>query len=403
MGNGVAVQKRPGPDGSAEEMATVPNQDIVGLARVAEAKNKFMKTKEKKERLNAFKQIHGTNFIKEMYRRLDPTVCLPNAIDITGEIQIAIKYNLQEKLLLLKLIQARHLVSRDVIGYSDPYAVVKIVPDRYNEGAKKTRKKIRTLNPIFQEIVSFALEERDIPETNISVDLFDHDIVGTDDFMGQAVVDISRMNLSNGLSTNRWFLLQQQTDFSVTGEVEVTLYHELDNLFVTIHKAKDLGDPDCGASSTYMSVHIPFTTQHKNTKIVNENISPDFEETFEFDMPLQDLCHRTVLLHLYHVTDEEKEKHLGDVTINLKRCSPGEATRNWYRVSDLSNTARERTHFGERAVSQEFREAMFAHTLYHCPSFVFKADKTGKKVYTVTCRQAATSSKMVLVNGTPLR
>ena len=33
--------------------------------------------------------------------------------------------------MLLKVIQARELVPRDVIGYSDPYAVIRIVPDRY--------------------------------------------------------------------------------------------------------------------------------------------------------------------------------------------------------------------------------------------------------------------------------
>ena len=77
-----------------------------------------------------FCQIKGTNFIKELYHRLDPSIALPNAVDITGEIQVAMKYNREEKLLLLKLIQARELVPRDVIGYSDPYAVIKIVPDR---------------------------------------------------------------------------------------------------------------------------------------------------------------------------------------------------------------------------------------------------------------------------------
>lgn len=60
MGNGAATQKRPGPSAgtpSADETTIVPNQDIVGLARLAEAKNKFMKAKEKKEALNAFKQV----------------------------------------------------------------------------------------------------------------------------------------------------------------------------------------------------------------------------------------------------------------------------------------------------------------------------------------------------------
>lgn len=44
------------------------------------------------------------------------------------------------------------------------------------------------------------------------------------------------------------------------------------------------------------------------------------------------------------------------------------------------NTARERTRLGESIVAQEFREAMFAHTLYHCPSFMFREHRAGKKV-----------------------
>ena len=81
---------------------------------------------------------------------------------------------------------------------------------RFNEGIKKTKKKLRTLNPIFQEIFSFTLEEVDIFETKVCIDLYDHDLVGSDDFMGQAVVDISSMNLSNELTCSRWFMLQQQ-------------------------------------------------------------------------------------------------------------------------------------------------------------------------------------------------
>lgn len=145
MGNGAAVPSNSRQIAAAESYHTTAlvtkSQNIGGLARLAEAKSKFMNTKGRQEALKASKQIKGTNFIKELYHRLDPSIALPNAVDITGEIQVAMKYNREEKLLLLKLIQARELVPRDVIGYSDPYAVIKIVPDRYNEGIKKTRKK----------------------------------------------------------------------------------------------------------------------------------------------------------------------------------------------------------------------------------------------------------------------
>ena len=280
--------------------------------------------------------------------------------------------------------------------------LIKTLMLRYNEGNKKTKKKLRTLNPVFQEIFSFTLEEDDILETKVCVDVYDHDLVGSDDFMGQAVVDISSLNLLNELTYTEWFMLQQQTDFSVTGEVDVSLYHELGTLSVTIHKAKDLLFCDSNECSTYISIHVPFTNQSRSTKIVNSCLDPEYEETFQFDVSADDLLHRTIIMHIYRTTDGD-EKHIGNVNVNLKRHSSGQLSRNWYRVVDMRNTARERTRLGESVVTQEFREAMFAHTLYHCPSFMFQDDKTGKKVCSVTCRQASLSSKMVLVNGAPLR
>lgn len=54
------------------------------------------------------------------------------------------------------------------------------------------------------------MEEDDIFETIICIDLYDHDLLGADDFMGQAVIDISSLNLSNELTYSEWFMLQQQ-------------------------------------------------------------------------------------------------------------------------------------------------------------------------------------------------
>ena len=81
---------------------------------------------------------------------------------------------------------------------------------RYNEGVKSTRRKLRTVNPIFQEIFSFTSEEAELQETKVCIDLFDHDLVGSDDFLGEAVIDISKMNLSNELTYSEWFMLQHQ-------------------------------------------------------------------------------------------------------------------------------------------------------------------------------------------------
>jgi hypothetical protein len=46
------------------------------------------------------------------------------------------------------VIQARELVPRDVIGYSDPYAVIRIVPDRYRCKFQMRDEHIREMNTL---------------------------------------------------------------------------------------------------------------------------------------------------------------------------------------------------------------------------------------------------------------
>ena len=78
---------------------------------------------------------------------------------------------------------------------------------RIGEGQKKTGYKSKTLNPVFNEIFSFQLEQSRIADTNLRVAIWDHDFFGEDDFNGEGVVDLSRINLNTGTHTD-WFILQ---------------------------------------------------------------------------------------------------------------------------------------------------------------------------------------------------
>ena len=68
--------------------------------------------------------LDGTDIIKELYKRMDPTVTQPDTGDIKGDIQLSLKYNHKQQLLLVKVIRARDLVPRDLNGKSDPCGLV---------------------------------------------------------------------------------------------------------------------------------------------------------------------------------------------------------------------------------------------------------------------------------------
>jgi hypothetical protein len=61
---------------------------------------------------------------------MDPTVTQADSGDIKGDVELSLKYNHREQLLLVKVNRARDLIPRDLNGMSDPYVVLDLVPDR---------------------------------------------------------------------------------------------------------------------------------------------------------------------------------------------------------------------------------------------------------------------------------
>ncbi|XP_029213342.2 synaptotagmin-6-like [Acropora millepora] len=384
--------------------ANLPANDISGMSKLVEAKNRFMKIKNKEKNTACFqKQLDGTDIIKELYKRMDPTVTQPDSGDIRGDVQLSLKYNHRQQLLLVKVIRARDLVARDLNGKSDPYAVLDLVPDVQNEGKKKTAYKAKTLNPVFNEIVSFQLEQSCIAETKLRVAIWDHDFFGEDDFNGEGIVDLSKISLNSGTYTD-WFMLQLETDFSIKGELEVSLeYQEPESLFVTVHKAYNIkaGNTLRNTSDAFVKVAVSGINFHQETKVVSGSLDPEFEETFEFQVPQEEFASRVVLFHLLDKELVGSNSSLGQVHIELKNLDLDEPIRMCFPLADLKNESYKRSEWAQSAVAQEFREAMYAHALYRHPLFLRSMETKGRKMYSLSSRSAGSSAKVFLVNGIP--
>jgi len=116
---------------------------------------------------------------------------------------------------------------------SDPYAIVK-----YNNIVKKSHWKIKNLNPRWLESFDFRVNDL----TTVKVEVFDHDELSSDDFMGTC--DISLDDLSRGTTKDMWVtLLGKNGDNTMhRGKVfiKLTLSDDGTNLNVAVVEGRHL-------------------------------------------------------------------------------------------------------------------------------------------------------------------
>ncbi|CCH59453.1 hypothetical protein TBLA_0B06290 [Henningerozyma blattae CBS 6284] len=96
----------------------------------------------------------------------------------------------------LDIISASNLIAADRSGTSDPYVLIFI------DGLKMYKSKIveKTLDPIWNESVKLYIPSR--AHSTILIKLYDWDMVSSDDFLGETLLDVSKMEIEETTSWN---------------------------------------------------------------------------------------------------------------------------------------------------------------------------------------------------------
>ncbi|XP_070559077.1 synaptotagmin-1-like [Ptychodera flava] len=337
--------------------------------------------------------------LKHLFKKMDPTV-MKTISDVRGEIKLSFKYDKYKTLLLIKLVSAKELVPKDLSGKAaNPYVKFELIPDQTSEGAKTSSAAENTLYPTYNEIFTFKLLEEDVSDSKLRVQVWDKDIFGKDDFMGEKIVNLSEINFKE-VFTN-WYELQAETDLSITGSLEISLGYRLpQTLLVTVHRANDLVRRDPGHDADpYVKIMVPGLQEIYKTTVAKSTLDPEWEETFELDVPQEELTERYIVFHILDMTGDNES--MGQVCVDLENLNIEEGYHGKFELADLKNHHRVRSKWSQKALVQEFKEAMYAHAVYKYPAFLFQKQE-GNKVLTVENKHAGTSTKLRIVDGVPL-
>ncbi|VDM61669.1 unnamed protein product [Angiostrongylus costaricensis] len=114
-----------------------------------------------------------------------------NSEMIRGKILVALQYNIQQGSLFVTIKRCVELIGMDSTGFSDPYCKVSLTPITSKAHRQRTSTKKRTLNPEFNETLTFIVPFKDLPKKTLQIGVYDHDLGKHDDYIGGIVLSTS--------------------------------------------------------------------------------------------------------------------------------------------------------------------------------------------------------------------
>ncbi|PNY00575.1 plant synaptotagmin, partial [Trifolium pratense] len=243
----------------------------------------------------------------------------------------------------VKLVQAKNLTNKDLIGKSDPFAVVFVRPLR---DRTKTSKTINNqLNPIWNEHFEFIIE--DASTQHLTIRIFDDEGIQAAELIGCAQVSLKE--LEPGKVKVVWLKLVKDlevhrdnkyrgevhlellycpygvehtlkspfhTDYSLT-TFEKTLKSDTEDddisaassrrksnvivrgvLSVTVISAEDLPVVDLmGKADPFVVLSLKKSEKKQKTRVVNESLNPVWNQTFDF--VVEDGLHDMLIVELW--------------------------------------------------------------------------------------------------------
>ncbi|KAG5564341.1 hypothetical protein RHGRI_000514 [Rhododendron griersonianum] len=265
----------------------------------------------------------------------------------------------------VKLVQAKELTNKDIIGKSDPFAVLYIrpLPDRM-----KTSKIIgNQLNPVWNEHFEFIVE--DVSTQHLVIKIFDDEGIQAAEFIGCALLRLNE--LEPGKVKDVWLKLVKdldvQRDNKNRGQVHLELLYcpygmnngvknpfdsnlsmtSLERVFksgaegkqaaengiearqrkkevivrgvlsVTVISADDLPPADLmGKADPYVVLTMKKTGMKNKTRVVNESLNPEWNQTFDF--VIEDGLHDMLIVEVWD-HDTFGKDYMGRCILTLTR------------------------------------------------------------------------------------
>ncbi|XP_049535036.1 synaptotagmin-5 [Anopheles darlingi] len=227
--------------------------------------------------------------------------------DARGAIRLMLSYDPAAGILNVKLVEAQDLQPQDFSGTADPYAKIRLLPDRNNMWQTRIHKK--TLNPVFDEDFVFEVRSATIGRRTLEILLFDFDAYSRHVCIGGVQFPLGQVGLVEKIDAWRPLLpYTEQDNKQDLGDLMVSLSYQpaAEKLTVVIIKARSLRimDTTRNSSDPYVKVCLYNADgrrlKKRKTTVARNTTAPVYNEALSFDISreaLKDCSIEFLVLH----------------------------------------------------------------------------------------------------------
>ncbi|XP_034829865.1 uncharacterized protein btsz isoform X2 [Maniola hyperantus] len=270
---------------------------------------------------------------------------LRGSVTVKGEVQFSLLYNYRLGALEVGVKRCRDLAPVDVKrNRSDPYVKVYLLPDKSKAGKRKTKVKKNTLNPVFEETLSFVQPLASLSARTLWLSAWHADMFGRNDFLGEVTLPLADVVFDD--PAPMWYKLHERTEQfdeqqGSRGDLIVGLKFELADaargkgtLHVLVKEAKNLvaTKPNGLADVFCKSYLLPERGRlaKQKTTVVRRSLNPRWEHTFTYrGLTLQELATRALELSLWDRDRLASNDFMGAVRLSLATGTYMGASVNW--------------------------------------------------------------------------
>ncbi|XP_063360558.1 uncharacterized protein LOC134649650 [Cydia amplana] len=267
-------------------------------------------------------------------------------VTVRGDVQFSLLYNYRLGALEVGVRRCRDLAPVDVKrNRSDPYVKVYLLPDKSKTGKRKTKVKKNTLNPIFEETLSFVQPLASLSSRTLWLSVWHADMFGRNDFLGEVTLPLADVVFDD--PAPMWYKLHERTEQfdeqqGTRGDLIIGLKFEPQEtgprakgtLHVLVKEAKNVvaTKPNGLADVFCKSYLLPERGRlaKQKTSVCRRTLNPRWEHTFTYrGLALHELAARALELSLWDRDRLASNDFMGAVRLSLGTGTYMGANVNW--------------------------------------------------------------------------